>query len=538
MLQFHFPTVKPYCLAIVGVAALLTGCADKFERAAQHATQSEMLLAAGQTDAARINIREAISERDDVAGFYILLGRIELQAKRPIDAFNAYSMALDLEADNLEVLQNIADLGLQTGRLKEADEAASRILLLAPGSKGAMLVKGFIAIDQGRFDDAVKSANDIMALNPQDEGGVILAARIDALQGRMADALGKIDGLIGTIGATLALNITRLEILRALGDAKGMVDIFPQVLKELTDNTDMRLDYVNLLYKVGQKRAARREGYALLLQEPNNRTTLTKLTSLWVEHDDRPLSAPVLDNIVATGSQITRITLARHYHMTGDFKVASTLLSEPVVAKAAEAVALNAAILLALGQSKAAYVSAERVLSVDARNEDALLVRCAQAMSQKNFDRAIEDANVVVSDAPQNPMGYVALAQGHLAKGATIRARQVFEKGLDALPQSLSLASDYHKFLLQLGDTARVLSVSHEVALAKPSSTKAWTNYLNFCDRYGNSSCTVTASAGLDRASRSYVIDEPPGTPRRRGLFARITPEKICSNTGGICTGT
>ena len=79
--------------------------------------------------AARKSIREAITERDDVAAYYILLGRIELRAQRLTSAFNAYSMALDLQADNPEILQAIAELGLQTGRVREADDAADRLLL-------------------------------------------------------------------------------------------------------------------------------------------------------------------------------------------------------------------------------------------------------------------------------------------------------------------------------------------------------------------------------------------------------------------------
>lgn len=142
----------------------------------------------GDLETARSSIRQAIATRDDVADYYVLLGRIELQAERPTSAFNAYSPGLDLQADNPEVLQAIAELGLQTGRLHEADEAADRMLLLMPNAVQAMLVKGFIAIDDGRIPDAWKMANDILALNPNDEGGIILLARLRALEGQQDQA--------------------------------------------------------------------------------------------------------------------------------------------------------------------------------------------------------------------------------------------------------------------------------------------------------------------------------------------------------------
>jgi tetratricopeptide (TPR) repeat protein len=178
-------------LALCLMAAILGGCDDKLERASEFATIAEQHFIAGDIDAARSNVQKAIAARDDVAAYYVLLGRIEAQSQKPISAFNAFSLALDLEADNLQILQSIADLGLQTGRVKEAKEAAERILILAPGSPNALLVKGFIALDEGRFDEAQAAVNDILALNPQDEGGIILSARIDALQGRSEQALDK-----------------------------------------------------------------------------------------------------------------------------------------------------------------------------------------------------------------------------------------------------------------------------------------------------------------------------------------------------------
>jgi hypothetical protein len=91
-------------------------------------------------------------------------------------------------------------------------------------------------------------------------------------------------------------------------------------------------------------------------------------------------------------------------------------------------------------------------------------------------------------------------------------------------------------FLADVGDTGRMLSLDREVALASPSSVRSWKIFLATCLQSGNIDCKQFATNGLANAKKSYVLDDPPGTPRRRGLFARITPEKICETTGGICT--
>lgn len=518
--------------------AVASGCADSAQRAAENAAIAESQLAAGDVEAARKSIREAIAERDDVADYYILLGRIELRAQQLTSAFNAYSMALDLQADNPEILQAIAELGLQTGRVREANDAADRLLLLMPGATQAMLVKGFIAIDDGRPADARKMASDILALNARDEGGIILLARLDALDGKTDVALKAVDEAIASGSTTPALNVTRLEIYRLQGDGKRMKAILPDILKAMDYNEDFVLDYANLLYKTGEIAAARSEIVKAMGRSPNDRELLARLVQLWREYDRRPLSDAQLQYISGSGTRAQQIILARFYLDAGESDKAKRLISGLFDEHVLEGQALMARILLAQGDKKNAYELASRVLAADARNEDALLVRAARSLSERNLDRAIEDANVVVSDSPENYLGYVELARAYIAKGQDIRARQTFERGMDFLPQSLELADAYRAFLLRVGDRQRAVTLDQDVAIAKPSSVRAWAVYSRTCSQYGDALCAAKAEAGLARARVSFLVDDPPGTPRRRGLFARISPEKICATSGGVCTGS
>ncbi|KTE67073.1 MULTISPECIES: tetratricopeptide repeat protein [unclassified Sphingopyxis] len=518
--------------------AVASGCADSAQRAAENAAIAESQLAAGDVEAARKSIREAIAERDDVADYYILLGRIELRAQQLTSAFNAYSMALDLQADNPEILQAIAELGLQTGRVREANDAADRLLLLMPGATQAMLVKGFIAIDDGRPADARKMASDILALNARDEGGIILLARLDALDGKTDVALKAVDEAIASGSTTPALNVTRLEIYRLQGDGKRMKAILPDILKTMDYNEDFVLDYANLLYKTGEIAAARSEIVKAMGRSPNDRELLARLVQLWREYDRRPLSDAQLQYISGSGTRAQQIILARFYLDAGESDKAKRLISRLFDEHVLEGQALMARILLAQGDKKNAYELASRVLAADARNEDALLVRAARSLWERNLDRAIEDANVVVSDSPENYLGYVELARAYIAKGQDIRARQTFERGMDFLPQSLELADAYRAFLLRVGDRQRAVTLDQDVAIAKPSSVRAWAVYSRTCSQYGDALCAAKAEAGLARARVSFLVDDPPGTPRRRGLFARISPEKICATSGGVCTGS
>lgn len=520
------------------LALLAASCSDRFDEAAQSAAAAEAQFANGNLDAAREHIQQAIIARDDVAEFFVLLGRIELQAGKLPSAFNAYSRALDLQADNLEVLQAIAELGLQTDRLQEAEEAADRMLLLSPGSTRAMLVKGFLAIEDNRLEDARRFADLILAEDPQDEGGAILSARLRALDGDFAGAVATALSTIEAIGSTEALNATLLEIYRAQGNASGMRTVFPEVIAAAGRTSNYQLDFINFLYKIGDFDAARREAIIAIEARPNDLAMHAGLRKIFLEYDAAPFSAPQIAQLARTGTRATQMSIARYYLETDQFVAVRSILARPLQENAPEAQALMARVALAQGRPKEADAMMSAALDADSRNPDALIARSRRRLSEGRIDAAIEDANIVVSDAPQEYAGYVALANAHLAKGSTARARQVYERGIDLLPQSELLARHYEAFLRKEGDRQRIVSVYGDLAAASPSSTRAWRLFGRVCEEFGDAVCQAEVLRGIASAKTRFVIDELPGTPRARGLFARITPEQICRSSGGVCTGT
>ncbi len=523
--------------AAVAASLFLSGCSDRYGIAADNASLAQAQFAAGNLIEARESIQRAIIERDDVAEYFILLAQIEMASGQAAGAFNAYSRALDLQADNISILQNIAELGLQTGRIEEADEAADRMLLLAPGLARALLVKGFIAIEQKRYNDARRFSSEILEGNPNDQGGIILAARLNALEGRFDDAVALVENaLSGSQNESEALNATLLEVYRAQGNVEGMKVTFPKVVSAAGQIAEYQLDYVNFLYKVGERGAARKQAVTMVSARPNDTVMLAALVRLLLEYDSSPLTEGQLESLARTGTRAAQLAFARFYLETRQLDQAMTVIARPLGEGVAEAQGLAARILLAQGRGREAGKLADQVLTADPRQPDALLTRSALRLASGQTDAAIEDANVVVSDAPQEYAGYVALAKAQLATGSRLRARQVFERGINTLPQSALLAAAYEEFLRSEGDGARVLSLRADLAAASPSSLRAVRAYIAACGEFGTATCRNRGERAFALAARSFVIDQPPGTPRPKGMFARMTPEQVCNATGGVCT--
>lgn len=525
-------------ITFVVAALTLAACGDRSSEADAAAALARAQYEAGNLPEARANIQQAIIERDDVAAYFVLLGRIELAADKPTSAFNAFSRALDLQADNIEILQNIAELGLQTDRIKEADEAADRILLLFPGSTRAMLVKGFVAIEAGQLDEARRFADDIRAINANDIGGAILLARVSAIEGDFQEAIATIIAAREGAADKTPLDATLLEIYRAQGNPRGMQSVFPDVVKAAGQNNAYLLDYVNFLYKTGNVDPARNQIGRTLAAKPNDSELLAGFIRLFHEYDRQPLTPSQLQALSTSGTRAAQIAFARFYLETGQLDNARLAIRQALADEAIEGRALASRIYLALGRNRDAERLARLVLGGDPRNPDALLTRSALERASGKTGGAIEDANIVVTDAPAEYAGYVALAKAQLAEGSELRARQVFERGIDALPQSALLAAEYAAFLRRSGDSSRLMSLYADLAAASPSSLKAARAFLAVCEETGDPVCRAKADRAIDRARHSFLIDDVPGAPKQRGLFSRITPEQICRAAGGICTAS
>ena len=178
------------------------------------------------------------------------------------------------------------------------------------------------------------------------------------------------------------------------------------------------------------------------------------------------------------------------------------------------------------GNSAVADELIASVLQTDGRNPDALLARAQRRVSQDQIDEAIQDLNVFV----------VAVARANQAKGSVLRANQVFEQGVDTLPQSELLTRQYEAFLRDVGDPGRIVSLYSDLTYAKPSSVRAWQAYSRVCAEFTAGCVERRLVRGIARARTRYSIDTLPGAPRRTGLFAQIAPDQICRSTGGICT--
>lgn len=512
-----------------GAALLLliaSACSSPQEKAEQSASNAMALAEAGNFEAARQAILEAVRQRDDQPDQWLLLGRLDLETGRPADALLAYSRVLELDATNIEALQLVAELSFQFGDIREAVSAADRILALDPNTTRAILVKGLVALSRRDVPGATSAADAILKIKPQDEFGIVLKARALAVGKDYEGAVKIIEEGVPAEQRTEASLATLTELYRVLGNKDQLVGTIDKQLARRPKDSDLKLDLAEVLYKSGNMGRARATLYSLLRAQPDNIEIVGRISDMWSENDPAALSPAQLGEIAERGSHTTRVGVSRYLIGRNRPDLAAPILradgGSGRNASSVDAQALYATTLYKQGDTKAARTIADRILRDDKNNIDALLVRARIEMQERNLIAALNDAQIVVRDFPMSELGRILLADIYLAKKEAGRARQSYEDAIGDMPQSVLLSRTYVQYLLKSGDRTRAIGVARTLTRKIPSSVVGWDLLANTCKQAGDNACIAQAQAGRDKAASVYTVDDRPGSVRSRGLFGRL----------------
>lgn len=504
-------------LALSG-AALLTACTRSDAAAANDAARAQDLLDQRRFAEARVAIKDAIAERDDEPQFHILRGRIEFAANAVPQAFDAYSNAVALDPSNMEALQAVSQLGLQTGHLRESLDATEAILSLAPSDTSALLTRGLHSIIRSRFDEAVECADRILARDPMNEGGAILKARAMFRKGETKAALAALETYSAKRPDTVGIAMTRLEIYRALNDADGMRPQFAKLRNLAPDNDDLRIDEANFAFKEGRASDGVALTIALFVDHNLTREKISTILALWSEYLPTGPSDDQLASIAGSASVPGLTAVADYLILRGRLDAAASLVTK---LSGVNRAALDAAIANRRGQKVDALNRADTILAKDETNCLALAVRASARLDSRQLDGALRSAQEAASQCPERTDAWRLAALSYSYRGDLENARRMWRQGMEANRQNSVLAAQYMSWLEANGQVREAVAVARRLTHDAPALMSGWRLYIGVCGR-AKDACSIEAHKGLARAARSYGIDLLPGQAPPNGLFGRI----------------
>lgn len=507
-----------YVLILSVYLALVTGCSQSDERAAQSAAQAQSYLNQNRIADARVTINNAIRADDDVSDYYIILGRIEYAAEGFENAFAAYSEALALDGTNEEALQAISQIGLRIGLYDESKDATNKLLVLNPNQKNALLTNGQHALIGRNYAQALNYADNILSLDGLDEGGVVLKARATFLAGNTMDAVHILDDYEAARPNTAAVSLTRLEIYRKLRDADRVAKQFAELERLLPNDFTLRLDEANFRFKTANAVRANIILARMLASKQATQKNISDAIGLWQEYAVSSLDVALVRSIAKTGTTIARIESARYFAKAGD-RAAAKLFIQGMVGSDAKAERANLALLG--GNTLLAKSLSSNILALDTTHCAALGTNANILQQSGRLASALRSAQRASLECPNRPYLWQLTALAYSSLGDQSNARRVFRQGIDANKQSEPLTRAYSFWSLARGKDREAIAAARRLTRSAPALTSGWRLYLEICTK-ANSGCTAEANTGLIDSKTRYELDFLPAELPSSGLFGRF----------------
>ena len=406
--------------ACLSAAFLSAGCSSSDARAQQALTAYQAAAASNDLVSARRALLQLVRAKDDVADYWVELGKVQASMGSYGDAYYAFTRAYELDRSNVDVLRMVVQLALRSGDVALAQSRAQELDVLSPGDPWVRLTKGWAAVSETRFDEALSEADKLLATSPYDSAGTVLKARALIGLDRQDEAVEVLNKQIqaqpsdaGSLQLLAKIYVRRGDWPRTADTAQRLTELIP------TESNNWLL-LIEAAFRSGNVPEGRRAS-AHLLQPNAEPTMIVSVLDLWNDYWNSPQRLQDARTFGLAAGLQQRAVYAAFLSRAGDTAGAIRLIAPnaglPVKATNAEANAVVADAWLRTGKLSDARRRFDAVLAYDPGNATALRGRSELQLRTGNAAGAIEDAQKLVTVLPNSAADRLLLARCYSAAG-------------------------------------------------------------------------------------------------------------------------
>ena len=434
-------SLSAFLLATLACGVSLSGCNNRQERASEAFSRYQAASASGDLAASRRALLELVAVDDDVATYWVELGRVNLELADFGAAYNSFIRAYELDRANPLILAALTQLALRSGNLDKAQEHARQLELVAPTDPAVRLTYGYVALRRGDLDGAREQVAIILASTPYDPSARVLESRILLQSGTPDEAISLLREQV-RLQPTDAIGLRALLAVYELREQWSDAASAARALHKLQpDDRQLRVRLSENDLRAGQVRVALADTAAAL--ESASPREIGQLFGPWLATGYE--QAVVAEAIRAAGvaQADRRVAFARFLAAARQPKEVVSLLrglaTLPVEPSNLSANALYGEALANIGSRGAGLERINGVLVVDPGQLDALRGRSKLRSRQGEHKGAIEDAQKLVAADRSSSQARLILFQTYVAANRNEDARRTLWDAFHDIPANRAI---------------------------------------------------------------------------------------------------
>ena len=458
----------PLTAILVG-AAPIAGCTDASRTQAAY-DEYAAASSAGNLVAAREALLKLVAINEDVADYWVELGKVQVALGSYSAAYYAFARASELDRSDPNVLRMLTQLSLSSGNLDLANQYARQLELLSPGDPAVRMTYGIIALRRGDLEAASRQAEQILATQPTYGDAKVLQAQVLLRSGKFEDAAALLTNQIRVRPEDVSSHRALVTVYDPMGDTRRVAELRKRLWALNPDDSRAALDYIAAAFRTGDTPGARAASLSLL--KPNAPPAQIGATlDLWREYWPGTARLEEARRLSQAAGSEQKFAYATFFNSVGAPADALRLVRFaarlPVSAGNVRPNAIFATSLLLTGELAVAKDRIDKILLLDPDNVDALRARTKLSLMTTARSAAINDAQKLVSLTPTSVGDRLLLAQCYQANGDDRNARRVLWDAFNEIPADQNVYMALRNFIARTGDMESVQKVDSQFAEQK-----------------------------------------------------------------------
>lgn len=430
------------CAGALAIAALLWlgGCDSPKDLEAKYLANGKALYESGDFAKAAVEFKNALQIQPASLESQYYLGLIAEKQEKFDAAAAAFQKVADADPKHFDANRKAGQYSLMAGNADGTKRYAKQLITMAPDKPEGHTLMAAAFLLQGKLPDAEKEAQAALKLDPNNVDALVVMAGKQARDGKYEDAGATIERGLATQPKNIDLLLVKLKILFDQKRTTEVIAVLRQMHEVNPKNATYVIDLANQLALSGQLTEAEAvfrqslEGgndtdslisaYAVfLVQKRSLDEAIKQIRALAEQTKLAPKYVLLLEQLYIQAKKFDEAGALMHDLQQNAVNANDRLRAQVEIARLA---ALQ-------GKPDDAMQQVGAILTEDAENEPALLLRAGLQLNAGKHDAAIADAKSVLHKDLNSVPALLLLAKGYEATGDGVLA-------IDALRNVVRLA--------------------------------------------------------------------------------------------------
>lgn len=474
-----FTLLKKFSINTVFVLSIALGvsaCSSPADKARGFYDNGMKLLDKGDLAKASIEFRNALQiDGKMTKALWGLALVAERQSKWDL-LYSVLNKVLENEPNHLEAQVKLGNLLLAAGKLDKALEFSNKSFAAEPDNISVLALRATVFLKLDASEEAIKYANIILAREPENINALVVLASERLSAGDAEKAIEYMDKGLVANDKHVALQLFKIQALTKLANFDKAEEIYQKLIRYYPDKTAFNKALASFYIRQKRFDDAEKEFRNIVALHPADLDAKMTLINFTTSTKGVDAGRDILKAYVENEPENyeLKFSLVEFYNTQGSYADAEAVLNSIIETQkdnenGIKARSKLAATLLTKGDKQAAEVALKQVLEIDAKNEQALLVKASMDIDVQKYDDAIGNMRTVLRDTPNSSRALFLLAKAYQQSGSPELADNHYLKAYQSSNNNPAYGMAYAEFLIKRNQHQRAESILEELLVRYPT---------------------------------------------------------------------